>query len=134
MRTAEIKRRFLDHLEANGNTVVPSGATTGNVVVTVGGNASNGVPFTPGTASAITLVQLANKDAGNTTSSTLAFPSANTAGNWLAVAIRAGQQGQSFTVTDTLLVIRSASHRQRRLQRPLRQLGEQMPAVVGRCM
>jgi hypothetical protein len=31
----------------------------------------------------------------------LAFPSANTTGNWLAVAIRAGNVGQTFTVTDT---------------------------------
>ena len=34
-------------------------------------------------------------------SSWLAFPAANTAGNWIGVAIRAGQSGQTFTVTDT---------------------------------
>jgi hypothetical protein len=81
---------------------VPTGATAGNVVVTVGGVASNGVPFAPGTASTVTLVQHANRDAGTTTSSTLAFSAANAAGNFLAVAIRAGQQAQTFTVSDTL--------------------------------
>jgi hypothetical protein len=51
--------------------------------------------------SAITLVQHASKDAGTTTASTLALPSGNTGGNWIAVAIRAGQTDQFFTVTDT---------------------------------
>jgi hypothetical protein len=50
---------------------------------------------------AITLTQHAGKDAGTTTSSSLAFASNNAAGNWLAVAIRAGRTGQVFTVTDT---------------------------------
>src|SRR6266851_4998488 len=50
---------------------------------------------------AITLVQHAGKDAGTTTSSSLAFPSNNAAGNWIAVAIRAGHSGQSFTVKDS---------------------------------
>ena len=49
----------------------------------------------------ITLVQHTGKDAGTTTSSALAFSAANTAGNWIGVAIRAGQSGQTFTVTDT---------------------------------
>ncbi|MGH9140100.1 MAG: beta strand repeat-containing protein [Vicinamibacterales bacterium] len=71
--------------------------------MTVGGVASNGKPFTvsSGTATSIALVQHAGRDAGTTSSSTLAFPSSNTAGNWLAVLIRAGQMGQTFTVTDT---------------------------------
>ncbi len=34
---------------------VPAGATTGNVVVTVGGQASNGSPFTVGTAGSVTV-------------------------------------------------------------------------------
>jgi len=49
----------------------------------------------------ITLLQHAGKDAGTTTSSSLAFPSNNTAGRWIGVAIRAWQAGQTFTVTDT---------------------------------
>jgi hypothetical protein len=81
---------------------VPSGATTGNVVVTAGGIASNGVPFTVNTTTAaIKLVQHAGKDAGTTNSSTLAFPSNNTAGNWIAVVIRAGKAGQVFAVSDS---------------------------------
>src|SRR5580765_7449560 len=51
---------------------------------------------------AIALIQHAGRDAGTTTSSTLAFPSANTSGNFIAVAIRAGQAGQNITVSDTL--------------------------------
>jgi len=50
---------------------------------------------------AVGLVQHVSKDAGITTSSTLAFPTGNTAGNWLAVVIRAGKSGQVFTATDT---------------------------------
>src|SRR5215470_7314784 len=50
---------------------------------------------------AITLVQHTSKDAGTTTSTSLAFPAANTAGNWLAVAIRAGSPNEVFTVTDS---------------------------------
>lgn len=50
---------------------------------------------------AITLVQHVGKEAGTVTLSSLGFASNNTAGNWLAVAIRAGRTGQSFTVTDT---------------------------------
>ena len=52
-------------------------------------------------SSPIALVQHAGKDAGTTASTTLAFPSANTAGNWIAVAVRAGGTNQVVTVTDT---------------------------------
>src|SRR5438132_3699198 len=50
---------------------------------------------------AITLLQHTSKDAGTATSTSLAFPSNNTAGNWIAVAIRAGHSGQLFTVKDS---------------------------------
>ena len=81
---------------------VPSGATTGNVLVTVGGVVSNGVNFTvQGTTNGIALVQFEGSDAGTTTSYSLPFDSNNAAGNWIAVCIRAGQSGQSFTVTDS---------------------------------
>src|SRR5947208_3101711 len=82
---------------------VPSGATTGNVVVTVVGQASNGVPFTVTTPPAnIVLVQHKGIDAGTTTTSTLAFTSANTAGNFIAVVIRGGNSNaQVFTVRDS---------------------------------
>jgi hypothetical protein len=49
----------------------------------------------------ITLVQHVGKDAGTTTSSTLAFTANNTGGNWIAVAIRGWQVGPTLTVTDT---------------------------------
>lgn len=81
---------------------VPTGATTGNVVVTVGGQASNGLNFTvQSVASPIALVQHVGKDAGATTSASLAFNSSNTAGNWIAVVIRAGKSGQVLTVSDS---------------------------------
>jgi len=79
---------------------VPAGASTGNVVVTAGGIASNGVSFT--VIPSIKLVQHTSKDAGTTTSSTLTFPSNNAAGNWIAVCVRAGHSGQTFTITDSM--------------------------------
>src|SRR5262245_44650088 len=51
--------------------------------------------------SGITLVQHTSRDAGTTASATLAFTAANTAGNWIGVAIRAGRTGQTFTVSDS---------------------------------
>jgi hypothetical protein len=48
------------------------------------------------------LVQHTSKDAGAATSSTLAFATNNTSGNWIGVVIRAGNTGQVFTVTDSL--------------------------------
>jgi hypothetical protein len=81
---------------------VPSGATTGPVVMTVSGAASNGVNFTVTVASsAITLTQHMNIDAGTTTTASVAFSSANTAGNFIAVVIRAGAPNEVFTVTDS---------------------------------
>jgi hypothetical protein len=81
---------------------VPTGSTTGNVVVTVGGVASNGVSFTV-TASAgpIKLVQHTSKDAGIVNSSSLAFPVNNTVGNWIGVVVRAGKAGQAIMVSDS---------------------------------
>lgn len=82
---------------------VPTGATSGNVVVTVNGLASNGVNFTvTSTSGNIALVQHLSKDAGTTTSSTLAFTNPNTAGDWIAVCIRGGNSNsQTFTVSDS---------------------------------
>ena len=82
---------------------VPSGATTGNVVVTESGLPSNGVNFNVTTTSNnISLVQHRSLDAGTATSGSLAFTSNNTSGNWIGVAIRAGLSGsQVFTVTDS---------------------------------
>jgi len=56
---------------------------------------------TPAAPAAIALVQATSRDAGVATSSSLAFTASNTAGNWIAVAIRAGQSGQTFVVNDT---------------------------------
>jgi chitodextrinase len=69
-------------------------------------DAANNVGPYSGTATtvtpvSITLVQHSSRDAGTTTSATLAFPANTNAGNFIAVAIRAGKTGQIFTVTDT---------------------------------
>jgi hypothetical protein len=81
---------------------VPAGATTGNVVVSVGGASSNGFAFTVTSSGAgIGIVQHASTDAGVTSSGSLTFRTANKAGNWIGVCIRAGRSGQIFTVTDS---------------------------------
>jgi VCBS repeat protein len=82
--------------------LVPAGATTGNIVVTVGGVASPGVGFTVGlpSTSPITLTQHAGLDTGGA-SATLAFPAGNVAGNFIVVAARARYANQTFTVSDT---------------------------------
>src|ERR1700690_2044667 len=49
----------------------------------------------------ITLVRHASKDAGTTTSSALAFPSNNTAGNWIGVVVRAGALNETVMVADS---------------------------------
>lgn len=78
---------------------VPTGATTGNVVVTVGGTASNGVTFTvpPGPA---TVVQSKSGFATGGTNPSVTFPSKNTAGNLLWVAV--GSDATITPPTDTL--------------------------------
>ena len=83
-------------------TSVPNGATSGNVVVTVGGIASNGIAFmVPSAPTPIVLAQHVSKDAGTATSSTLAFNSNNVAGNWIGICVRAGATNENFTVTDS---------------------------------
>src|SRR5690242_3136376 len=53
-------------------------------------------------AAGITLIQHVGKDAGTTTTSTLAFASPNTAGNFIAVVIRGGlSNSQVFSVSDS---------------------------------
>jgi hypothetical protein len=81
---------------------VPVNATSGNVIVTVSGIASNGINYTVTTTSGnIALVQHTSIDAGITTSASLAFAANNGAGNWIAVCIRAGgSNAQVITVSD----------------------------------
>ena len=83
-------------------TAVPIGATTGNVVVTVGGVASNAVNFIiTSTGAGIAQVQSVSLDASNSNWATLAFGSSNAAGNFIAVVIQGGQPGEGFAVTDS---------------------------------
>jgi hypothetical protein len=87
----------------------PSQLGTFTQVLTVkdstGATASASLTLTVASASgggtSITLMQHTSKDAGTTSSSTLTFPSNNTASNWIAVSIRAGTANEIFTVTDT---------------------------------
>src|SRR6185437_9647802 len=83
---------------------VPAGATTGNVVVTANGVASNGLRFMVTSVNAINLVQhtLWDSNGASTTSSSQAFTSANVAGDWIGVCIRGGLADEVFTVTDSL--------------------------------
>ena len=62
--------------------LVPSGATTGNVVVTAGGQTSNGVLFTVGSVAPVAFMQ-ANYAVPRTpqTTVTVTYTSAQTAGN-----------------------------------------------------
>jgi len=64
---------------------VPTGATTGNVVVTVSGAASNGVTFT--VLKAIAVVQHKSVSATGGASLALAFPSNVTSGDLIVVAV-----------------------------------------------
>jgi IPT/TIG domain/FG-GAP-like repeat len=67
---------------------VPSGATTGNVVVTVNGVASNAMAFTvPGTTATIAFVQQAYAVPASGTTVTVTLPSAQTAGNLNVVVV-----------------------------------------------
>jgi concanavalin A-like lectin/glucanase superfamily protein/galactose oxidase-like protein/Big-like domain-containing protein/IPT/TIG domain-containing protein len=80
---------------------VPSSATNGNVVVSVAGSVSNGVGFTVlPPVNAVGLVQHSTKDAGTATSTTLAFNTANSAGNFILVSVRASGN-QTYTVSDS---------------------------------
>jgi len=51
--------------------------------------------------STIALVQRNGRDAGSTSSVALAFPSANVAGHWIGVCVRAGALNETITVTDS---------------------------------
>jgi hypothetical protein len=88
----------------NGTSItvpVPGAATTGPLVVTVGGVASNGLTFTVVPSSGtITLTQHGSIDAGGT-SVALAFASNNAAGHFIAVAVRAFSANQTITVSDS---------------------------------
>ena len=91
---------------ANGGTVTVSTAETLAALATESGFTNSAVASASYTISAaitpIRLVQDASQDAGPTTSSSLAFTSNNTAGNWIAVCIRAGaSSSQIFTVSDS---------------------------------
>ena len=55
----------------------------------------------PPSSGPIALVQQAGRDAGTTSSATLAFPSVNTAGNLIVVCVRASGLGQAFTLSDS---------------------------------
>jgi hypothetical protein len=81
---------------------VPTGATTGPVTVTVGGAVSNSATFTVTTTtpSPVTLTQQQTIQAGGSSAS-LAFPANNTAGRFIAVAVRAYYINQTISVTDS---------------------------------
>jgi uncharacterized repeat protein (TIGR01451 family) len=58
-------------------------------------------PLVRAQTASIALVQVVSKDAGTTTSSSLAFSANNTVGNFIAVVLRAGKSNEIFTVSDS---------------------------------
>jgi hypothetical protein len=85
---------------ANGTAGGPYNVTASVAGVATPANFSltNFVQTTGGYA----LVQHASVDAGTTTSATLAFKANNTAGNWIAVVVRAGIANETITVADSV--------------------------------
>jgi hypothetical protein len=67
-----------------------------------GASSNSATVTTPAsTATGIALVQIVSVDAGSALSSTHAFPAANSAGNWIGVAVRVWPAGQTVTVSDS---------------------------------
>jgi uncharacterized repeat protein (TIGR01451 family) len=64
-------------------------------------NNATALTLSPPPSGPIALVQHRSRDGGSTTVSTLAFASANTAGNFIGVVIRGGASGLTFSVSDT---------------------------------
>jgi hypothetical protein len=84
-------------------TVAVLNNTTSAIVSTNAGTGatSNTASLTVNAPATITLPQHASMDAGATRSSSLAFPSSNTAGNFIAVVVRGGVANEVFTVQDS---------------------------------
>jgi hypothetical protein len=98
--------------DANGVATAPAltaNATAGNYILTAGVSGLSGLAsfalgnVLAGSGSGITLVQTATVNSGiNVSSITVTFNAANTAGNWIGVAIYGGQgTAHPFTVTDS---------------------------------
>jgi hypothetical protein len=86
---------------------VPAGATTGNVVVTVGGQASNGVLFTVGTnpppGSIAHLQQASNSDVSGRgyASFSATFPAGTTSGSAIVIGVTYGNSNPTITASDS---------------------------------
>jgi hypothetical protein len=78
---------------------VPTGATTGNVVVTLGGIASNGVKFTIVTP--INRVQQNDAETVGSTTNSATFTGAQTAGNLIVVALKFSDNATFVSLSDT---------------------------------
>src|SRR5215469_16192393 len=75
----------------------------------------------PAAATGFTLVQHKGKDAGTNTTGSVAFQNPNTAGNFIAVAIRGGlSSSQVFTVKDSTATPTIKQHRLASRQAPSR--------------
>jgi RHS repeat-associated protein len=78
---------------------VPAGATTGNVLVTVAGLASNGVKFTILTP--INRVQQNDAETVGSTTNSVTFTGAQTAGSLIVVALKFSDNATFVSLTDT---------------------------------
>jgi parallel beta-helix repeat protein len=90
-------------------TFAPTAAGPATGTVTIADNASGNPHMVSlsGTgvilqAMPIVLVQHSSKDAGTTKASSQAFKMSNTAGNWIAVCVRAGRANELLSVKDSL--------------------------------
>ena len=88
--------------DTNIVTAVPTGATTGSVVVTVGGAASNAVNFAVGswTPTLVQHVSQSNTQANAVTAYQIHLPNATQRGNCLIVGVNSGASGAAPSVTD----------------------------------
>jgi hypothetical protein len=84
-----------------GTTAAILGNITEPIVSTPGGTGKTSNTATLTVNNPIALVQDASVNAGVVPATSLAFPSANTAGNFIAVVVRAGIANETITVQDS---------------------------------
>jgi hypothetical protein len=88
-------------VKVKGTTATVLNNITGPIRSAPGGEGTTSNIATLTITTPIRLVQHTSVDAGTTSSSSLAFSSANTGGNWIGVVVRAGAPNEVFTVKDS---------------------------------
>jgi hypothetical protein len=88
-------------VSVKGTTAGTLHNTTGQIVSTPGGTGATSNTATLTVNNPIKLVQAASIDAGVVPSTSLAFPSGNSAGDFIAVVVRSGIANETITVRDS---------------------------------